>query len=125
MSSDTSKTPLPRMSLRTRDKDSQKHPGKPDLPRPRRSTVEVQAEKAEKARVEAERERSRLESIRATAELETRMGEQLKEKLTTAHHPPPSKQKKASRVPARPLFASPEAAPKGKSFFQTRSIVEP
>lgn len=85
----SSKTPLPRMSLRARDKESQKHPGRPDLPRTKRSTQEVQAEKAEKARLEAERERSRIATIRATAELETRMQEEQREKLTTAHRPPP------------------------------------
>jgi hypothetical protein len=46
-----SKTPMPYMSLRARQKDSQKHPGRPDQPCTKWSTQEVQAEKAEKAAV--------------------------------------------------------------------------
>ena len=94
----SSKTPLPRMSLRTRDTDSQRHPGRPDQPRPRRSTLEVQAEKAEKESLRAEKERLRSETIQATAELETQMEAQFKEKLATAHHPPPSTQRKVRRM---------------------------
>ena len=43
-----SKTPLPHMSLCLQETDTQKHPGLPDMPHPRQSTQEVQAEKAEK-----------------------------------------------------------------------------
>ena len=96
-----SKTPLPRMSLRLRESDTQKHPGLPDMPRPRRSTQEVQAEKAEKVALREEKGRLRSETIRATAELETCMEAQLKQKLTTAHQPPPSSQKKVRRMPKR------------------------
>ena len=93
----SAKTPLPRlgMSLRIREKDSQKHPGKPDLPHPRRSTSEVQTEKAQKARMQTEKEEMRVLNIEAAADIETQMEEQMKEKLTNAHHPPQITQKKA------------------------------
>jgi hypothetical protein len=60
-----SKTPMPYMSLRARQKDSQKHPGRPDQPRTKRSTQEVQAEKAEKAAVQAQK-RPRVHRISRT-----------------------------------------------------------
>ena len=80
-----SKTPLPRMSLCLQESDTQKHPGLPDMPRSRRSTQEVQAEKAEKVALREEKGRLRSETIQATAELETCMEAQLKQKLTMAH----------------------------------------
>ena len=97
----SSKTPLPRMGLRTRDTDSQKHPGRPDQPRPRQSTHEVQAEKAEKATMRAKKVRLRSETIQATAKLETQMEAHLKEKLATAHHPPPNIRRKVQRIPVK------------------------
>ncbi|KAF8258466.1 hypothetical protein EI94DRAFT_1707976 [Lactarius quietus] len=97
----SSKTPLPRMSLRLRETDTQKHPGLPDMPCPRRSTQEVQAEKAEKVSLREEKGRLCSNTIRATAKLETRMEAQLKEKLATAHRPPPSSQKKVRHMPKR------------------------
>jgi hypothetical protein len=115
----SSKTPLPRMGLRARDKDSQKHPGKPDMPRLKRPTTEVQAEKTEKAREQSKRERLHTGTIQSTAELESRMEAQLKEKLITAHSPPPTTQKKVLRVRAKTLDVSSEAEPTGMSFFQT------
>ncbi len=86
------------MALRARMKGSQIHPGQPDVPRPKRSTQEVQAERAEKVRLQAEREQLRIKTIKATAALETRMGTQMKEKLTTAHHPPRTTLEKAKRA---------------------------
>lgn len=95
----SSRTPLPRtgMALRAREKDSQKHPGKPDLPRPRRPTVTVQAERAEKARAQTKREDMRAQNIQEAADIETQIEEQMKEKLMNAHHPHPSTQKKVLR----------------------------
>ena len=110
-----SKTPLPGRILRARDKDSQRHPGKPDQPRQRRSTQEVQAEKVEKARLLADRERMRSETIQATAELEKRMEAELKQKLSTAHHPPPSTQKRVPRPTAKKSLV---VVPEGMTFFQ-------
>ena len=85
----SSKTHLPGRILCAQDKDSQRHLGKPDQPCQRRSTQEVQAEKVEKARLLADRERMRSETIQTTAELEKHMEAELKQKLSTAHHPPP------------------------------------
>ena len=98
------KTPLPRMSLCLRETDTQKHPGLPDMPRTRQSTQEVQAEKAEKVALREERGRLRSETIQATAELETCMEAQLKQKLAMAHQPPPSSQKKVRCMPKRVLL---------------------
>jgi hypothetical protein len=119
----SSKTPLPRMSLCAREKDSKRHPGKPDMPRSKRSTTEVQAEKTEKAREQSKREHLRIETIQSTTELETRMEAQLKEKLVTAHHPPPTAQKKVSRVHAKTLS---EVVSTGMNFSLTltRTIVK-
>jgi hypothetical protein len=111
----SSKTPLPGRTLRVRDKDSQLHPGKPDQPCQKRSTQEVQAEKAEKAHVLAEKERMCSETIQATAELENQMEAQLKEKLNTAHHPTPSTQKKVVHATAKKLLA---VVPEGMTIFQ-------
>jgi hypothetical protein len=117
----SSKTPLPGRALRARDKESQRHPGKPDQPRPRRSTQEVQAEKAEKARVLAEKECMCSETIQATAKLEKHMEAQLKEKLSTAHHPPPSTQKRVLRATAKKSLA---VVPEGMAFFLKRFCVK-
>ena len=111
----SSKTPLPGRILRAQDKDSQKHPGKPDQPRQRQSTQEVRAEKAEKAHVLADKEHLRSETIQATAELEKHMEAQLKEKLSTAHHPPPSKQKRVPHPVAKKSLA---VVPEGMTFFR-------
>ncbi|KAH9011185.1 hypothetical protein EDB83DRAFT_2557106 [Lactarius deliciosus] len=96
----SAKTPLPRstgMALRAREKDSQKHPGKPDLPRQKRSSSVVQAEKVEKARAQTEKEEMRGENIQETANVEAQMEEVMKEKLVNAHRPQPSTQKKVLR----------------------------
>ncbi|KAH9172059.1 hypothetical protein EDB89DRAFT_1906502 [Lactarius sanguifluus] len=96
----SSKTPLPRitgMALRAREKDSHKHPGKPDLPRQKQSSSVVQAEKVEKARAQTEKEEMPGENIQATANVEVQMKEKMKEKLVNAHHPQPSTQKKVPR----------------------------
>ena len=113
----SSKTPLPGRILRARDKDSQRHPGKPDQPRQRRSTQEVQAEKVEKARLLADRERMRSETIQTTAELEKHMEAELKQKLSMAHHPPPppSTQKRVPRPTAKKSLV---VVPEGMTFFQ-------
>src|ERR1700744_1685115 len=118
----SSKTPLPGRALHARDKESQKHPGKPDQPRPRRSTQEVQAEKTKKARVLADKERLRSETIQATAELENHMEAQLKEKLSKAHHPPSSTQKKVTRATAKKSLA---VVLEGMTLVQKRSCVKP
>ena len=87
----STKTPLPRsnMTLRVLQKESQRHPGKPDLPQPKRPTSVVQAEKAEKARIQSEREDIQALNIQKTTNLETQMKEDLREKLEMAHHPKP------------------------------------
>ncbi|KAH9037020.1 hypothetical protein EDB84DRAFT_1150659 [Lactarius hengduanensis] len=97
----SAKTPLPPrstgMALRAREKDSQKHPGKPDLPRQKRSSSVVQAEKVEKARVQTEKKEMRGENIQETANVEAQMEKEMEEKLVNAHHPQPSTQKKVPR----------------------------
>jgi hypothetical protein len=120
----SSKIPLPCMSLRVRDKESQRHPGKPDQAPPRRSSQQVQADNAKKISVQAEREDRRAQSIRAVAEVETQMGEQLQEKLTAAHHPPPSTKKKVPRARIKTLGAAPSTALTGKGKLHSRTHVE-
>lgn len=110
----SSKTPMPYMSLRSRDKDSQKHPGRPDQPRPKRSTQEVQAEKAQKVAVQVEREALRAQNIQEVAEVESQMEVQLQEKLASAHHPPPTGKKKVTR-PSTKTKGPTTATAKGKS----------
>jgi hypothetical protein len=117
----SSTTPLPSRTLRARYKESQKHPGRPDVPRSKRLTQEVQAEKAEKVHIQEKREHLHLESIQATARLEAQMEARQKEKLATAHHPPPSTQKRVRCVPVK---ASSEVV-LGMHFFQIRPFVEP
>ncbi|KAH9008038.1 hypothetical protein EDB83DRAFT_2532246 [Lactarius deliciosus] len=93
----SAKTPLLRstgMALRAQEKDSQKHPGKPDLPRQKRSSSIIQAEKVEKACTQTEKEEMRGEKIQETANIEAQMEEVMKEKLVNAHRPQPSTQKK-------------------------------
>lgn len=85
-----SKTPMPYMSLHSWDKDSQKHPGRPDQPHLKQSTQEVQAEKAQKVTVQVEREALCAQNIQEVAEVESQMEVQLQEKLALAHHPPPN-----------------------------------
>ncbi|KAN0128322.1 hypothetical protein V8E53_005857 [Lactarius tabidus] len=87
---------MPYMSLRARQKDSQKHPGRPDQPCTKRSTQEVQAEKAEKAAVQAQKKASRAQNIQDVAKVESQMEVQLQEKLASAHHPPPTQKKKVA-----------------------------
>ena len=77
------------MSLHAQDKESQKHPGRPDLPCPKRSTHEVQALRVEKAHVQTEKEQLRLETIQSTARLKAEMEAHQKVKLAMAHHLPP------------------------------------
>lgn len=105
------------MALRTRDKESQKHPGKPDLPRRRRSTISVQAEKADKSRAQNEKEATRTLTIQAAADLETEMVEKEKEKLANAHRPNPSTQKKVSRPLSVKLIVREKEAAIGKKFL--------
>ena len=105
---------MPHMSLRSRNKDSQKHPGRPDQPRPKRSTQEVQAEKAQKVAVQAEREALRAQNIQDVAEVESLMEDQLQEKLALAHHPPPNGKKKVTRPSTKAQGPTADTA-KGKS----------
>ena len=91
------------MSLCARDKESQKHPGRPDLPHPKQSTHEVQALRVEKAHVQTEKEQLCLKTIQSTARLVAEMEARQKEKFAMAHHPPPPRitQRKAPRVPVK------------------------
>ncbi|KAJ3506852.1 hypothetical protein NLJ89_g6637 [Agrocybe chaxingu] len=120
-----SKTPLPRLGLRSRDKESQKHPGKPDQPRARRTTEEVQAEKAEKVRAQGEREEMRAQNIQWAAELETRMEVQMKDKLNTAHHPPPSTLTKVLRPRTKVPIASETANDNEIEYPEEAAVKDP
>jgi hypothetical protein len=115
---------MPYMSLRARQKDSQKHPGRPDQPRTKQSTQEVQAEKAEKAAVQAQKKASCAQNIQDVAEVESQMEVQLQEKLASAHHPPLTQKKKAARSCTKAPGLAAAAAAKGKSNPQTRTVIE-
>jgi hypothetical protein len=118
----SSKPPLPGRALHARDKESQRHPGKPDQPCPRWPTQEVQAEKAKKANVLADKEHLCSETVQATAKLENCMEVLLKEKLATAHHPPPSMQKRVLCATAKKSLV---VVPEGMTYFQKRFCVKP
>lgn len=88
--------PLP-PSLRVRTTESQRHPGAPDKARSRRSTQEVQAEKAAKQKAILDGQKNREKAIAETARVENELEEQYQEKLRNANHPPPTLQKKVTR----------------------------
>ena len=111
------------MSLRARDRESQRHPGKPDQPCPKRSTQEVQAEKAEKVSRQVETEALRAQNIQAAAEVESQMEVQRQEQLASAHHPPPTTKKKVTR-PRTKAPGPAAAAEKGKCNPQTRTAIK-
>jgi hypothetical protein len=60
------------------------------------------------------------ETIQATAKLENRMEVQLKEKLATAHHPPPSTQKRVLCATAKKSLA---VVPEGTTYFQNDLVL--
>jgi hypothetical protein len=89
---------LPR-SLRV-NRDS--HPGVPDKPKPKRSTQEVQAEKAAKQKAQLEKKEKRGADIVKTALLEEKTRQEYEEKMTNAHHPPENLQEKVLRPRKEP-----------------------
>ncbi|KAJ3513243.1 hypothetical protein NLJ89_g3055 [Agrocybe chaxingu] len=89
----SSKISIPH-SLRPREKESQKHP------------EEVQAEKVEKVRTQMEKTEKQAQNIQETAEVEKKLQEDMSSKIATAHHPPPTMQKKVFRP--RPASSTPE-----------------
>lgn len=74
--------------LTTRTSNKASHPGLPDKAAPRRSTQEVQAEKAAKEKVDADALATRTISLNAAAALEDRMDQEDEERRTTANRPP-------------------------------------
>jgi len=72
-------------------------PGAPDKPRAKRTTAEVQAEKAAKEKTKKEKETAKKQAISRVAELEDEM--QHKDALTEveANHPPKKTLTKKSR----------------------------
>ena len=84
---------LPR-SLRA-NRDS--HPGLPDKPKPKRATLEVQAEKAAKQKAQLEKEATRGADIVQTALLEKKTRQEYEERMTNAHHPPENPKQKVLR----------------------------
>ena len=65
------------------------HPGLPDKPKPKRPTLEVQAEKAAKQNVQA-------------ALLEKKTRQEYEERMTNAHHPPENLPQKVLRPRKEP-----------------------
>lgn len=76
----------PPMTTRASNKAS--HPGLPDKAAPRRSTREVQAEKAAKTKADGDASAIRTLSLNAAAALEDSMEQEDEERRTTAHRPP-------------------------------------
>ena len=109
---------MPYMKLRTRDSETQRHPGRPDQPRPKRLTQEVQAEKAQRVSMQAERENLRAEDIQEAAIVESQLEAQLKEKLVAAHHPPPTRRRKVTRPHTKAVGPTATTA-KGESDAHT------
>jgi hypothetical protein len=107
--------PLP-PSLRARTTESQKHPGAPDKARPRRSTQEVQAEKAAKEKAILDEQKKREDAIAETARIEKELDEQHQEKLRNANHPPPTAQKKV----VHPRAAKTASAMQGITIFLSK-----
>lgn len=62
--------------LSTRAKNKQTHPGLPDAPNPRRSTEEVQAQKAQKQAEEIVKAKHALEALRTLAAFEEEQSRQ-------------------------------------------------
>ena len=93
------------------------HLGHPDVPRTKRSTQEVQSEKAAKAQVQVERVCLCEEMIQATAKLETHLQEQQLKRLATAHRPLASSQKKVLHGHSKAHTRSTEAAVRGMYEF--------
>jgi hypothetical protein len=78
------------------------HPGVPDKPKPKRSTLEVQAEKTAKEKARLEKEEKRSEDIAKTALLEEKTRQEYEEKMMNAHHPPENLQQKVLRPRKEP-----------------------
>jgi hypothetical protein len=114
---------MPYMSLRTRGSETQRHPGRPDQPRPKRSTQEVQAEKAQKVSIQVEREALRVQNIQEAAIVESQLEAQEQEKLASAHHPPPTRKKKVT-CPRTKAQGPAATTAEGESNTQTISTVK-
>ncbi|KAF8270719.1 hypothetical protein EI94DRAFT_1698591 [Lactarius quietus] len=112
------KTPMPYMSLHTWDRETQRHPGRPEQPHPKRSTQEVQAEKVHKVSVQAAREALRAQSIQEVAIVKSQLEVQVKEKLASTHHPPPTRKRKVTRPHTKAIGPTVTTA-KGESYTQT------
>jgi hypothetical protein len=85
--------PLPRNLRLNRDS----HPGLPDKPKPKRPTLEVQAGKAAKQKMQLDKEKQRGADIVQTALLEKKTRQEYEERMTNAHHPPENLQQKVLR----------------------------
>jgi hypothetical protein len=94
--------PLPRILHEAR----QEHPGLPDKPRTKKTSAEVQAEKAAKEQAALEKDKSRGEDVAQTALLEKKMRQEYEEKVKNANHPPANSQKKVLRTRKMPDAAT-------------------
>jgi hypothetical protein len=65
------------------------HPGAPDMPRTRRSTEQVQAQRVSKENARAVRAQTRKTAITKVAQVEADIRQAHEEKLSHAHNPPP------------------------------------
>ena len=65
------KTTVASSQIKTRAKNKDTHPGIPDRAPPRRTSVEVESERAAKAQATAARQEKKRQNIRRTAEFET------------------------------------------------------
>ncbi|KAF8262288.1 hypothetical protein EI94DRAFT_1809022 [Lactarius quietus] len=106
----SSKTPMPYMSLHAQDSETQRHPGKPDQPCQKRSTQKVQAEKVQKVSMQAERDALHTHNIQEAAIVKSQLQAQVKEKLASAHHPPPTRKRKVMHPRTKALVPKATAA---------------
>jgi hypothetical protein len=75
------------------------NPGAPDMPKPKRSTEVVQAEKLAKQSEKEEKEASRQAAIQKVAELENEMAEKEEQMNLFSDHPPFTQKTKIIRTP--------------------------
>ena len=78
------------------------HPGLPDKPKPKRPTLEIQAEKAAKHNAQLEKEKMRCADIVQAALLEKKTRQEYEERMTNAHHPPENLPQKVLRPRKEP-----------------------
>jgi hypothetical protein len=90
------------------------NPGAPDMPKPKRSSEVVQAERSAKEKEKEAKSAARDAAIARIAELENEMEQADNQTDLVANHPPPTQKKKIVRAPA--------AIAEGKSDTVARKI---